>query len=90
MDVKFDGKFWKFQPLKDWTEARSMFIPPRIHVEFMTTEIDVARNKPHSYHGPFKGLAVYSSDEPFDLRNVRLSVQSDDSDDMQTRICTGK
>ena len=30
----FMGKYWKFVPLKDWTEARSMFIPPRFQVEF--------------------------------------------------------
>ena len=56
----------------------------------MTSDIDIARNRPHSYHGPFKGLAVYSSDEAFDLRNIRITVESKFKEDPQTRICTGR
>lgn len=88
IESNFMGKYWKFQPLKDWKEARSMFIPPRFQVEFMSSDIDVARNRPHSYHGPFKGLAVYSNRDAFDLRNIRISVEAEYQIDPQTRICT--
>ena len=84
------GKYWKFQPLKDWSDARSMFIPPRFQVEFESNDLDVARNRPHTYRGPFKGLAVYSRDQPIDLRNIRVSVETEYATDPQTRICTGK